>query len=139
MAEDYKSSPQWQALNRIWKAVPQSARAQVTDDFRVITEYIKQDRTPAPDPAPAEAAKAKPVPRENYLAGLSPEAKKLALRLITKEAFDIYGFLEELAASTGAQDADELWDAYVSQRDIDDEDGDALREIMEACVSRRFT
>ena len=41
MAEEYRTSPQWQALNRIWKAVPQSAREGVKADFKTVTDFVK--------------------------------------------------------------------------------------------------
>ena len=136
MAGDYRSSREWQALNRIWKAVPAQAREGVKEDFRLITEIIKGNAPDAPRSAPTAAAPAVRGPRENYLEGMSGAAKKLALGLLTREGFDIYAFLEKLMISSGAVDAQELWDAYVSERDIGDGDEDALREIIEACVSR---
>jgi hypothetical protein len=137
MADDYKSSREWQALNRIWKAVPGSAREAVRDDFRLIAEFFKgKAENPAPQSAPT-AAPAPRGPRENYLEGMSDGAKRLALRLLTREGFDIYAFMEELMVSSGAEDAQELWDAYVSERDMDDENEDAIREICSACISRR--
>ena len=42
MAEEYRTSPQWQALNRIWKAVPQSAREGVKADFKTVTDFVKE-------------------------------------------------------------------------------------------------
>lgn len=137
MAEDYKSSREWQALNRIWKAVPQAARDGVKEDFRVITDMIKG---PAPAKAePERASQARETPRagdENFLRGLSADARKLALGLITREGFNIYDYLADLARRSRAKDAQELFDAYVSQRDIDDGQEDALLEIMGACVQR---
>lgn len=134
MADDYRNSREWQALNRIWKAVPVQTRENVKDDFRIITDLIKsgarEEKTPAPAPAAPRAG------RENYLEGLSRQAKKLALTLLTREGFDIYAFLEELMISSRAQSADELWDAYVSERDIEEENEAALREMIEICVSR---
>ena len=136
MAGDYRSSREWQALNRIWKAVPAQNREGVKEDFRLITEIIKGIAPDAPRSAPAAAAPAARGPRENYLEGMSGAAKKLALGLLTREGFDIYAFLEKLMISSGAVDAQELWDAYVSERDIEDGNEDALREIIEVCVSR---
>jgi hypothetical protein len=113
----------------------------VKDDFRVITELIKR---PAAAPAvqekkpePVAAVQSAPaVGATNFLAGLSADARKLALSLLTKEGFNLYDYLVELAAKTRAQDAEELFDAYVSQRDIDDDHEDALMEIIEACLKR---
>lgn len=137
MTEDYRNSKEWQALNRIWKAVPQSARDGVKEDFRVITEMIKKPASApaqaADKPAPAPAA---PAGDANFLAGLSADARKLALTLLTKEGFNLYDYLAELAARTRAHDAEELFDAYVSQRDIDDDQQDALMEIIGACLGR---
>ena len=142
MAEDYRNSREWQALNRIWKAVPAFARDNVKDDFRIITEMIKmpaaaapvqEEKKPAPAPAPAAPVA---VGATNFLAGLSADARKLALSLLTKEGFNLYDYLVELAAKSRATDAEELFDAYVSQRDIDDDQEEALMEIIRACLKR---
>ena len=133
MAADYKDTREWQALNRIWKTVPQARRGEVQEDFRLIAESIKRAGISPGDDAEAKPASA---PRENYLAGMSAAAKKLALRLITSQGFDIYAFLENLLRSSGAQSAQELWDAYVSQADVADEDEEALREIVRVCAAR---
>ena len=143
--EDYRSSPQWQALNRIWKAMPAASREGVKEDFRIITELIKGMGAPAEKPAEVKPERpaapvikpAVPGERENFLKGMSPAARKLALSLLTKEGFDIYAFLENLCVTSKAKDADELWDAYVSERDIEEENEDALREMVEVCISRR--
>ena len=60
MADDYRVSKEWQALNRIWKAVPASARESVKDDFRIITEMIKSAQKPAAE-KPAAAAPPQPT------------------------------------------------------------------------------
>ena len=138
MAENYRERAEWQALNRIWKAVPAAARENVRDDFRVITDMIKAG---AAVPA-AQAAAAEPSPavrtggETNFLAGLSAEARRLALGLITREGFNIYDYLMELAESSRAADAQELFDAYVSQKDIDDADEAALMELAEVCMAK---
>ena len=146
MSENYKVSKEWQALNRIWKAVPTAARDAVKDDFRIITEMIKSEPkavspVAAPvQPEPVEKPVEKPVQpavgETNFLAGLSPDACKLALRLLTKEGFNIHDFLVELAVRTKATDAEELFDAYVSQRDIEDGQEDALMEIIKVCIRK---
>lgn len=140
MADNYRDKPEWQALNRIWKAVPAAARDGVKDDFRIITELIKAQSAPSVQPAaPAPQAVAPAAAREpdtNFLAGLSAGARKLALTLLTREGFNVYDYLRELAVNSRAADAGELFDAYVSQRDIGDEDEAALMEIIEACMAR---
>ena len=145
MADDYRVSQEWQALNRIWKVVPASARESVKDDFRIITEMIKSAQKPAAEKPAAAAPVAVPVAAPvqapsvgdtNFLAGLSAGAKKLALGMLTKEGFNLYDFLVELAIKSKANDAEELFDAYVSQRDIDDEQEEALMEIINVCIRK---
>lgn len=144
MAENYRERAEWQALNRIWKAVPAAARENVRDDFRVITDMIKAGAAvPAAQAAAAEpkpAVEPNPAARAggetNFLAGLSAEARRLALGLITREGFNIYDYLMELARSSRAADAQELFDAYVSQKDIDDADEAALMELAEVCMAK---
>lgn len=146
MAEDYRASKEWQALNRIWKAVPAAAREGVKEDFRLITERLRQEYRPAPVlredqavPAPAlgeTAAVEDSYEEENYLAGLSAAARRLALSALTKDGFNLYACLMRLISQTKAADADELWDAYVSQHDAEEEQEEPLREIMELCLRR---
>lgn len=136
MAENYRERAEWQALNRIWKAVPAAARESVKDDFRVITELIKAGAASAPTVAPVPAPAAHAGGETNFLAGLSADARRLALGLITREGFNIYDYLMELAVRSRAADAQELFDAYVSQREIDDEDEAALMELAEACMAK---
>lgn len=148
MADNYKVSMEWQALNRIWKAVPASARDAVKDDFRIITEMIKSEPAKASGAAvaanaqPTAAAKPAAAPAQagvgetNFLVGLSPDACRLALRLMTKEGFNIHDYLIDLARGTNASDAEELFDAYVSQRDIDDDQEEALMEIIRVCIRK---
>ena len=55
---------------------------------------------------------------------------------IAPESHIMYDYLVELAAKSRATDAEELFDAYVSQRDIDDDQEEALMEIIRACLKR---
>ena len=144
MAEEYRTSPQWQALNRIWKAVPQSAREGVKADFKTVTDFVKatyvQSASETPrleTPRPETRASAAPQGETNFLAGLSPQARKLALTELTRNGFDIYGFLAELLRETRAQDAQEMFDAYLTRRDVEDEQVEPLMEIIRACMARR--
>ena len=144
MAEEYRTSPQWQALNRIWKAVPQSAREGVKADFKTVTDFVKATyaqsaaETSRPEtPRPETRASAAPQGETNFLAGLSPQARKLALTELTRNGFDIYGFLAELLRETRAQDAQEMFDAYLTRRDVEDEQVEPLMEIIRACMGRR--
>lgn len=139
MAENYRERAEWQALNRIWKAVPASAREGVRDDFRVITEMIKAGAAvSATQAAQTSASAPEPCPggETNFLAGLSADARRLTLGLITREGFNIYDYLMELTLSSRAANAQELFDAYVSQRDIDDDQEAALMELAEACMAK---
>lgn len=142
MSENYKVSKEWQALNRIWKTVPAAAREGIKEDFRIITEMIKYYQQPAeiknepvPEKKPVSAVQL-PQGDTNFLMGLSGDAKKLALSLLTKEGFNLYDFLVDLAVKTKAADAEELFDAYVSQRDIEDGQEDALMEIIGVCIRK---
>lgn len=142
MSDNYKGSKEWQALNRIWKAVPAAAREGIKEDFRVITEMIKSLQQQAEiknEPVPEKKTVSSvqlPQGDTNFLAGLSADAKKLALGMLTREGFNLYDFLVELAVKSRAADAEELFDAYVSQRDIDDGQEDALMEIINVCIRK---
>lgn len=138
MAENYRELAEWQALNRIWKAVPAATRESVRDDFRIITDMIKAGATASAVKAepPAQAWAARAGGETNFLAGLSAEARRLALGLITREGFNLYDYMMELALTSRAADAQELFDAYVSQKDIDDGQEAALMELAEVCMAK---
>ena len=77
------------------------------------------------------------VVKELGVLHLSPQARKLALTELTRNGFDIYGFLAELLRETRAQDAQEMFDAYLTRRDVEDEQVEPLMEIIRACMARR--
>lgn len=139
MAQDYRQLPEWQALNRIWKAVPAAAREQVKEDFRIVSQAVKAQAEAAPaapeKPVQAEAP-AQNAADENFMVGMSKEARAFYLGVLTREGFDIYAYVMKLIPSSQAQNLEELWDAYVSQRDVEEEDEAALTEIMTACLKR---
>lgn len=139
MAEEYRTSPQWQALNRIWKAVPLSAREGVKADFKTVTDFVKEAYAQRAPETPRQETQAPAAPQgeTNFLTGLSPQARKLALTELTRNGFDVYAFLAELLRETRAQDAQELFDAYLTRRDVEDEQVEPLMEIIRACMARR--
>ena len=139
MAEEYRTSPQWQALNRIWKAVPLSAREGVKADFKTVTDFVKEAYAQRAPETPRQETQAPAAPQgeTNFLAGLSSQARKLALTELTRNGFDVYAFLAELLRETRAQDAQELFDAYLTRRDVEDEQVEPLMEIIRACMARR--
>ena len=139
MAEEYRTSPQWQALNRIWKAVPLSAREGVKADFKTVTDFVKEAYAQRAPETPRQETQAPAAPQgeTNFLTGLSLQARKLALTELTRNGFDVYGFLAELLRETRAQDAQELFDAYLTRRDVEDEQVEPLMEIIRACMARR--
>ena len=126
---DYRDLPEWQALNRIWKAVPAQAREGVKEDFRLITDRIKALSSDAPaEKAPAQSAK-KEAAAQNYLAGLSIEDRKYAVTLIAK-GFDICAYIAALAADGIGEE--EIFDCFVAERDVDEDDTDKVKRIIAA-------
>ena len=134
MPDDYKSSPNWQALNRIWKVLPPAARETVQDDFRMLTDLVKERRDPAEGATPA----AKPgFDYENrYLDGMSRQTKRFALKRLTLKHTDVYQEIADLIAEQKIADMDALWDAYTAAHGAPGEDEPALREIMCVCLER---
>ena len=61
----------------------------------------------------------------------------LDVKLVHEVASHLHGFLAELLRETRAQDAQELFDAYLTRRDVEDEQVEPLMEIIRACMARR--
>ncbi len=136
MADGYKESAHWQALNRIWKAIPAAAREAVKDDFKSITDFIREKGEPAPA-APAEA----PAPAEygfenRYLEGMSKAAKGYALSRLTAGRGDAYREILDFVSQNKLRDMDAAWARYAAENEIASESVPAVREILCVCLER---
>lgn len=136
MADDYKESAHWQALNRIWKAIPAAAREAVKDDFKRLTDFVKESGAPIPA-APAET----PAPAEygfenRYLDGLSKAAKTYALSRLTAGRGDAYREILDFVTENKLRDMDAAWTRYAAANEIAPESVPAVREILCVCLER---
>lgn len=136
MADDYKSSSHWQALNRIWKALAAPAREAVKDDFRLLTEMVKEKSDPS-SAVPAEAPAKPEYDFENrYLDGMSKAAKAYALKCLTQEHRDVYKEISDLIVTDKIRDMDTLWEKYRAANGVASDGIPAVREIMCFCLER---
>jgi hypothetical protein len=136
MADDYKESAHWQALNRIWKAIPAAAREAVKDDFKLMTDFVKESGAPTLA-APAEA----PAPAEygfenRYLDGLSKAAKGYALSRLMTGLGDAYREILDFVSQNKLRDMDAAWERYAAAIEIPPESVPAVRELLCVCLER---
>lgn len=135
MADDYKASSHWQALNRIWKALPVSAREERKDDFRLITDMVKEKSVATAD-QPEAHTKVEYGFENRFLAGMSKATKAYALTCLTQEHTDIYKTIMDFIVENSLRDMDNLWEKYTSDINITTDDESAVREIMCICLER---
>ena len=136
MADDYKESAHWQALNRIWKAIPAAAREAVKDDFKLLTDFVKESgaptqATPAEAPAPAEYGF-----ENRYLEGLSKAAKGYALSRLMTGRGDAYREILDFVSQNKLRDMDAARERYAAANEIPPESVPAVRELLCVCLER---
>ncbi|MCD8160623.1 MAG: hypothetical protein LUE61_05485 [Clostridiales bacterium] len=74
--EEIIATKEWQALNRIWKTMTAAQRSAVQEEFRCLTDFVKENV--GRDPATA------------YLEDLSPEARKFLQDLVKAGEPNLY-------------------------------------------------
>lgn len=67
--EQLKQTQQWQALNEIWKAVPARQRQEIAPQFQCLSDFIRDNVPPPPDPDAQDA---------EYQSALSEPAREFA-------------------------------------------------------------
>ena len=136
MADDYRESAHWQALNRIWKAIPTAAREAVKDDFKLLTDFVKESCEPKPA-IPAEAPVQAEYAFENrYLDGLSKAAKGYALSRLIAGRGDAYREIMDFVTQNKLRDMDAAWERYAAANEIAPASDSAVREILCVCLER---
>lgn len=130
MENDYRAGANWQALNRIWKALSPVARESAKEDFRLLADMVKAGGAAA---APAENE----YDFENrYLEGMSKAAKAYALGCLTLHRTDVYAKISECVRAHQIRDMDSLWAQYARENEVSPADEAAVREIMCFCLER---
>ena len=78
--ESYKNTPEWKALNHIWKACSSDTRAQCELDFRVLSEFIKvKQANQAKGKIAKVPSKKAPTSATKYLSPLSDKCQEFVL------------------------------------------------------------
>jgi hypothetical protein len=136
MADDYKTGANWQALNRIWKALPAAAREAVKNDFRLLTDVIREKNEPLPEAQPEAPARVEHDFENRYLEGMSKATKAYALKCLTQGHINVYQEISDFIVENKIRDMDGLWDQYAKMNEVTADSAGALREMMCFCLER---
>ena len=104
--EDYKNTPEWCALNRIWKSYPQELRVQREVDFRLLSDFIKQEKkvkTTKPRKTTAD--------EHPYLNSLSEEC----ITFVLSNKPNLYHSFMAILDNRNFTDCDELLQYYMNK------------------------
>lgn len=87
-----KSTPEWIALNSIWKSCSQEQRQKIKADFEMLANYIRANHKPKTEPAKPDWHKSSETVRDEYayLNHVSPEAKQFVQDMIQQGEKNIY-------------------------------------------------
>lgn len=87
-----KSTPEWIALNHIWKSCSQEQRTKIKADFEVLANYIRANHKSKTEPTkPYWHNRRQTVPDAYaYLNYVSPEAKQFVQNMIQQGEKNIY-------------------------------------------------
>ena len=87
-----KSTPEWIALNNIWKSCSQEQRTKIKTDFEVLANYIRANHTPKVAPAKSDWHEREKTGQDEYayLNHVSPEAKQFVKDMIQQGEKNIY-------------------------------------------------
>jgi len=131
MEPEYKQTLEWQALSRIWKAIPADKRQSLMEDFRLLTDWVKKDMELS-RPKPEED----PQPETGFLNGVSPRIKMLVLKRLTAGQGNLYDQCMEIARSGGDETA--MWKkALAADATLADSEKD-VRELLRVCMGRIY-
>ncbi|NLG34692.1 MAG: hypothetical protein GX548_05000 [Lentisphaerae bacterium] len=132
MAEEYKETLEWRALARIWKAIEPAKREPLMEDFRLLTDWIKNDMVSAPPPEPAPAS----GPEGGFLDGLSPQAKMLVLKRLTAGRGNLYDECMALAGLGEEAAWQRIREAHGGDAELIPATEPQIRELIAACARR---
>lgn len=142
--DEYKSGKEWNALNNIWRSIPQEVREANWDNFKVVAEFIKTYY-------PVEVSLVEKTETQfvsddkddyRYLDELSPEAKQLVIDLVNDGDVNLYHSIMAVIYFKRGQitSINQLWNYYSNRfgktRSYIHTYEEEIREIMELCLIR---
>ena len=147
--DDYRTSKEWLALNNIWKSMASNIRENNIADFKILTEFIKENCHQCTETAPIATGQLQELvkkrgysPTYNYLNDLSPQTKQLVIDLVNDGDKNLYHSVMAIIETHRGQfsSVDDLW-KYYSKRYGNSRSyiytyEEEIREIMELCLAR---
>lgn len=131
MEPEYKQTLEWQALSRIWKAIPADKRQGLMEEFRLLTDWVKKDMELS-KPQPTE----EPQPDTGFLNGVSPRIKMLVLKRLTAGQGNLYDRCMEAVRS--GSDENSLWKTLLSEDASLAPSEKDVRELIRVCMGRIY-
>jgi len=137
--DEHKKTQEWVALDNIWRSIPQNLREQNRDNFKVISELIKNNYSVN---RIRYIKKSSQKDEYEYLNDLSPRAKQLVIDLINSGNKNLYHSIMSVMDNKRGHFAsiDELWDYYSNklgqERPYIYTHEAEIKEIMGLCLIR---
>ena len=137
----YKNEKEWIALNNIWRSIPRELRESNRDNFKVVSEFIKNcyiEEEALREDTGSRTAK----DDYGYLDELSPEVKQLIIDLVKDGDKNLYhSIMAVIECNRGRfTSIDQLWQYYSKrfgkERSYIYKYEEEIKEIIELCLIR---
>ena len=138
---DHRSTPEWQALNAIWKSMDVTQKTKNRENFEILCGYLKCQFS---DDAPID--KDGPLEDYGYLSPLSTEAADLVVSLVKSGEKNLYHSI--MATLSAWQERKQLYDVealwtyyhkrYRLKRPYIETHEPEVREVMALCLQRYY-
>lgn len=139
--DEYKNGKEWNALNNIWRSIPQALREENWDNFKIISNFIKEHYISMDSLEQKEETE---VLKDDYgyLNELPAEVKQLVIDLVNDGDTNLYHSIMAVIEMHRGQftSINQLWNYYSKRfgqkRPYIYKYEEEIREIMELCLIR---
>ena len=139
--DEYKNEKEWVALNSIWRSMPKELRESNRDNFKVVSEFIKNHYI-VEDSLRENVRPQVTKDDYGYLDELHPDVKELVISLINDGDKNLYHSIMAVIESNRGRftSINQLWEYYSKrfgkERSYIYKYEEKIREIMELCLIR---
>ena len=139
--DEYKNEKEWVALNSIWRSMPKELRESNRDNFKVVSEFIKNHYI-VEDSLRENVRPQVTKDDYGYLDELHPDVKELVISLINDGDKNLYHSIMAVIESNRGRftSINQLWEYYSKrfgkERSYIYKYEEEIREIMELCLIR---
>ena len=124
-----RRTPEWNALNNIWKVCSQEQRQSLEADFMLLTEFVRSTTLPRFTAPVAE--------QHRYLYGLSDGAQSFIMDILNQGEPNLYHSIMSVMDGKTAQGKDAIqkyyYDTYACKRPYIRENWSLVCEIFDFC------